>query len=127
LIITPVLQSETELGRGNCLAACVASILELSTDEVPNFRLAPDPWVALQTWLVDRGLVAVRVAAGPEAVYPMPKVHCILTGPSPRNPVGHAVVGIWDGERTIMVHDPHPDGTGLAGPPEWVTFFGKLI
>lgn len=122
----PVRQTETELGRGNCLAACVASLLELEIGEVPNFRLATDPWGGMQAWLGARGLFAVRCPADPERIYPTPRVHCILTGPSPRNPVAHAVIGEWAGVETRIVHDPHPDGTGLAGPAEWVIFLGQL-
>jgi hypothetical protein len=122
----PIRQTETVLGRGNCLAACIASLLDLSIEDVPNFRTAEDQWGALQAWLSDRGLCAIRVAAQPSLISSMPPQYCILTGPSPRNPVLHAVIGLWEGERTAMVHDPHPDGTGLAGPVEYVTFLGKL-
>jgi hypothetical protein len=122
--VRPVWQSETELGRGDCLAACVASILELPIEAVPNFRLMPDQWGALQDWLGGRGLFAVRVVAEPECVYPVPDVDCILVGDSPRNPVLHAVVGRASGREWAMTHDPHPDGTGIAGRPVWLTFFG---
>lgn len=81
----------------------------------------------MQEWLATRGLCAIRLIADHVGHGMIPMVHCILTGPSPRNPVLHAVVGLYDGLHIKMVHDPHPDGTGLAGPPEFVTFIGKLV
>jgi hypothetical protein len=118
----PVMQGETAPGRGNCLAACVASILECPLADVPNFALERDCWSALQTWLVRQGLMAIRLTM-PEASFPLPRTFCILTGDSPRRPVYHAVVGEWEQCAWRIVHDPHPQGGGLAGPPKWVTFF----
>lgn len=123
--MTPVVQTETELGRGNCLAACVASLLNLNISDVPNFRLFDDQWGKLQEWLGARGMVAIRFPASTEIVM-MPPTHCILTGNSPRNPVLHAVIGKWIYGDLEIVHDPHPDGTGLDGSPKWITFFANL-
>lgn len=121
----PVDQTETELGRGNCLAACVASILDLDISEVPNFRLSPDAWESMQEWLSLRGLCAVRVSLG-SIVRAKPGLSCIVTGNSPRNPVLHAVVGRWDGESAVIIHDPHPEKTGLIGDALFLTFFCKM-
>ena len=41
-------------------------------------------------------------------------IHVIASGPSPRAAVDHAVIWL-NGQ---VVHDPHPDKTGLAGPPD---------
>jgi hypothetical protein len=124
--MTPVVQTETAPGRGNCLAACFASLLDLPAEEVPNFILERDFWEAIQKWLAARGLFAVRFVAEPAYLYPVPRTHCILTGRSPRRDVGHAVVGLAEDRGWRVVHDPHPDGTGLRGEPEWVIFLGKL-
>ena len=141
ILLKPVDQTETDPGRGNCLTACLASIMDLGIDEVPYFRVYDDWWELLQEWLRGHGLFAIRVSACPDEVFPTPDVHCILTGLSPRNSVivtdpdptkpspivQHSVVGIWRGKDTCMVHDPHPDRTGLAGPVDFVTFLGKLV
>lgn len=120
----PVCQAETALGRGDCLRACVASLLELGADEVPNFRLADDQWGAMQDWLAGRGLTAIRVR--PDGLYPRLNAHCIVTGDSPRNStVLHAVVGKIEDDTIHVVHDPHPENTGLNGPPQWLTFLGN--
>jgi hypothetical protein len=122
----PVMQNETEPGRGDCVAACVASVLEIPLAEVPNFRLASAPWTALQEWLAGRNLFAIKVVADRMLFHPMPMTFCILTGRSPRRDIGHAVVGQQTECDWHVVHDPHPDRSGLKGEPEWVIFFGVL-
>src|SRR5260370_22421604 len=48
--------------EGNCFAACVASILEMSLVEVPNFCAVDNGWwAAFQAWLAERGLCAVDI------------------------------------------------------------------
>ncbi len=123
--MVPVLQTEFVRGRGNCVAACVASIFNLPLAEVPNFRLAEDQWVALQEWLGGQKLCAIRFPAEADCLWPVPNgVHCILTGNSPRHEgLSHAVVGFIKGREWHLVHDPHPKGGGLKGAPQWVTFF----
>ena len=122
----PVIQSELEPGRGNCMAACVASILELPITEVPNFRLATEPFQAMQEWLSLRGLCATRFPPDFDIVKSGEQIFCILTGKSPRRNVGHAVVGIAKENEFIMVHDPHPDGTGIDGDLQSVIFIKSL-
>lgn len=122
---------------GNCWAACVASILELPLSEVPDevddWEPGMDPrksWVPYQKrihqWLFDRGLVLIEVQAkhlnycGPLEIFK--STHCILSGPSPRNPeVQHAVVGLGN----TIAHDPHPSRDGLVGDGNewWYEFF----
>lgn len=100
---------------GNCMAACVASLLELDLDNVPNFAADPRDtwWQGFQEWLVDRGWVAVVL----DGDYPWPG-YSAASGKSPRGDYKHLV--IHRGGK--LVHDPHPAGTGLAGEPEdqWV-------
>jgi hypothetical protein len=108
------------------MAACLASILELPIAVVPNFRLDKDPWSSLQEWLGTIGMFAIRFVAKSEHVYPVPSVDCILTGRSPRRDVGHAVVGRMSDRGWTIIHDPHPDGTGLEGEPTWVILLGIL-
>ena len=60
---------------GNCLAACVASILELGIREVPNFILENEAWLSsLNSFLLPKGLYADYVSA---AVRDRPKDHWI--------------------------------------------------
>jgi len=120
----PVDQRIVERGRGDCLRACLASILELTPDQVPNFsdfaRYAEDESWAKPMWnfLRERGLEFY-------SVYPPLKPHgyCIAVGKSP-NIVGctHAVV--WRYDR--LVHDPNPSRKGLAGEPTNFLVLSKI-
>lgn len=97
---------------GNCLQAAVASLLDLPLDEVPHF--VGDDWASggerhwwteWRHWCGDRGLTV-------RSEEPRPGEYYLASGPSPRDPEnrGHVVV-YRDGE---LVHDPHPDGTGVV-------------
>lgn len=102
---------------GNCLSACVASILGLSIDEVPNFIALDDvheeQWAdRLDAWLASRGLRAVHVpvdaSTAAELRGVVPDALYVLCGRSVRD-FEHAVVA--SGE--CVVHDPHFSRTGL--------------
>jgi len=117
--------------HGNCFPACLATILGLPLEEVPNiysvcrdidhanytlaeflgkrgFHLAHYP-----TEVVLNGMKEGWFYAGDEHT----RVVVIVTGKSPRFEGQHAVVGVlnpnnvngWD-----LLHDPHPDGTGVT-------------
>lgn len=111
----PVDQTVFAPGKGNCFSACVASILEVGTDEVPFF-MVDAAWKDLfLDWCGERRLV-VDFSSGFPA--PLGEFY-IANGISPRGDTrGHSVV-MRDGH---VVHDPHPDRTGLAGKPwGWIT------
>ena len=113
----PVYQTTFGSPGGNCLSACVASLLELPIEEVPYFgddnQLPP-----LQAFLDAYGMTSMCMRWDP-AVW-MPQGYCILGGQA-RGVDGklwpHAVVGL-DGE---FVHNPHPAG-GTLEVIEDVTF-----
>lgn len=104
---------------GNCLSACVASILELPLKEVPLFHDLNEPYVPqvlrLTSWLRPLGL---RASEGSMPVIPiedlfeldayLPGDFYILCGLSPRRP--HVVVA----RGGFIVHDPHPSRAGLV-------------
>ena len=96
---------------GNCFAACIASLLELPLDALPNF-CALEGWrEATDRWLGDRGFFYLDVAPGPgfspETAFGRAGYH-IMSGPGPRG-LRHSVVG----RAGRMVHDPHPSGDGV--------------
>lgn len=105
----PVLQTRLTGPKANCFVACLASILELAIDQVPDFyNMGSDgkeAMTAVQMWLINRGLQLVALKA-PSHLLPM--AYLIAEGPSERGRK-HAVV--YFGE--MPVHDPHPDGSGL--------------
>lgn len=99
--------------EGNCFAACVASLLELPLDEVPNFCAIASNWFAeFNLWLRERGLYALALDLSNEW---RPEGLHILSGPSPRGAGGedelHSVVA----NGRDVVHDPHPSRAGLTG------------
>ncbi len=135
--------SEPGEGKGNCLVACVASILEFPIEAVPDWpRLAyrySNSEHHIQTWLSCYGLSMETIFSRSNQDTPIPiglqspaedgwfwrdgkrwyrdaePRHYIVSGASPRGHCMHACV--WAGGR--IVHDPHPDGTGLKSTTQW--------
>lgn len=111
----PVDQTTFGFNDGNCLSACVASILELPIAHVPSF--VGDDRRFLR-WLGERGLSATTYSP---ASY-VPPGYAIAAGPSAR--FGgrlHACVA-YDG---AVVHDPHPSRDGLPlGIAEYIVLHG---
>ena len=101
----PVEQTILAPPEGNCFAACVASILEVGIDDVPNYvdGLWFHRW---QNWLArQHGLVLFSQESNLLRP-PPPGRHVIVGVESPRFAGKmHAVVGL-DG---AIVWDPHPD------------------
>lgn len=112
---------------GDCFRACIASVVGRPLSEVPHFvRDFPNvegddtaQWfAATQRWLAQLGVMALfydnpraaRADARAEvSAYP----HILIDGISPRFPgVHHVVVG--DAITGEILHDPHPDRTGLT-------------
>lgn len=124
-----------EKQRGNCLTAVVASLLELPIEAVPNFvqdhvdRLGESEdvssewhwWTRLHRFIAEHGrrMHYLRDVESPDPVPadtatfpdPEPGEFYTVSGVSPRDPRIHHIVIYRDG---VMVHDPHPDRTGLA-------------
>ena len=95
----------TETTKGNCLQAAIASILELSLEEVPVFE--GDSWyLQLMHWLED--CYEIELARWDYEV--QFKGYYLVTGQSPRGNFKHIVVY----KNGKMIHDPHPDKTGLV-------------
>ena len=108
---------------GDCWRACIASILNLSSSEVPNFADCGDMSVMLEKtreWLKPRGLALFQTyCSGHWTVEKVlawfsaksPDAPFILCGASRRDPASdHAVVAMGGS----IAHDP--SGSGLSGP-----------
>ena len=126
---TQTLLAEREDGHtaaglpGNCLQAAVASLLDLEVDQVPHFALYVDWFAAMRRWARDTREgdftyfefpVPEQYATAWESVVAWGRehdAHLLLSGPSPRGPFWHVVVGNVDLE---VVHDPHPSRAGLV-------------
>lgn len=130
--LKPVDQTRFVPDKGNCFAACVASLLELNIDDVPNFVFLEPDWIkATQEWLAGRGLGMLALFTHEAGyfgnLYPLPAgLLCIIGGKSPRGDFGHAVVARAHAWKFDVIHDPHPSRAGLAGEPERVYFLIPL-
>lgn len=112
-------QTQTIFGseNGNCFAACVASILNLPVEEVPNF-CALENWVErTNDWLAPRGFFFLSVSIPEEEAVLLHLKRAgyhLIMGEAARGCL-HSVVGFAG--RTI--HDPHPSGGGLQRAIEY--------
>jgi hypothetical protein len=121
---------------GDCLRACIASVLELAPHDVPHFvQLGADAgdteedglhWFdEMRSFLATRRLDVLWVPVDQVDEY-LPwsvRDEVILNGPSPRGPFTHSVVGRPDG---TVLHDPHPSRDGLAGAVTSVAIISPL-
>lgn len=102
--------------RGNCLWAAVSSITGIPLERFKGFEYLKDgAWfpplwdILIEHDFIYQGMIRdlwsiLDYSAGVDGYY-------IVCGGSPRGcPSGHAVVY----NRGRMVHDPHPDGTGIT-------------
>jgi hypothetical protein len=107
----------TETTKGNCLAANIASILDIAT--VPNFAESRYWERDLNQWLADNHklyYLELPITEHNKWVVEQSEIHHLIHGPSPRGEFWHSVVG----KRGVMVHDPHPDKTGLKEEKTYV-------
>jgi hypothetical protein len=103
--------------RGNCIQAAVASLFEVELESVPNFITARDWFAALNEWLLPTGLAAIIMPI--EDMWVPSDVMYLLIGNSPRGDWTHIVIH----KNGRLVHDPHPDGVGIAEGPRWIVMF----
>jgi hypothetical protein len=104
------LASPEGISLGNCLAACLASMLEIPLWMVPPFEemyARPDWRERIDKWLA-RMFVVRRAFNSGHQVDQLPEYY-VAHGLSPRG-VQHAVIY----RRGFLVHDPHPSDTGIA-------------
>lgn len=124
-------QTIFEKGKGDCFKTCVAMVLDLPPEPIPNF-CAGDPvlWFAeFQKWLEQFHLTAVevRLDLGPVLARTAPGVPVILSGHSPNvEGVLHSVVGVAVDEGFEYLYDPNPSDQFLKGEPIYVIFFASL-
>ena len=123
----PVMQTIYDFEHGDCMRACIASIFELPIEKVTNFQEDGPEYFEekLKDWEKQYGLLSVDVACKTLEEYKALLKDCyvITNGESPRaaDPEKNRHAVVWfNGE---MVHDPHPDQTGIVGLPSYVTIF----
>jgi len=116
---------------GDCLRACIASILELPSSDVPHFYEDGNEKIfdeKVSGFLGELGLALLNLnyfdlSIYPHATHGKTGIYHILSGYTERGTY-HAVVGL-DGS---IVHDPHPSKAGLIGDKnEWqISFLVKI-
>ncbi len=130
----PVMQTTFGYGKGNCQPACVASILEINLEDVPDWR--DGAWMLkYEAWLGRHGYGLIHLFwsfDGENTNGEWPKelgIHgdgyYLASGLSPRagrdgnsDKMLHACV-YQGGE---LAHDPHPEGGGLLDVRSWEMF-----
>jgi len=131
-ITRPIPNAVRQTGPTNCFQACVATVLDIPIDDVPEAcDGAKWDWDAFQDWLALRGLQAIEIGFGNGGtIYPVRHpVLCIVTGQSPRECTTgrHAVVGELTGlEGFRLLHDPHPSDLWIDGEPTHAVFFVSI-
>jgi hypothetical protein len=117
--MTPTPQTAFGDGNGNCWAACLASMLDMPIEAVPNFcKESDDWWSVTQSWLRDHGYYAIEMILNGDGPWlmPLPEIGCIITGKSPRGDFLHCVVGRIKGDSIVYEFDPHPDQSNIESP-----------
>lgn len=119
--VTQTLLFETH-GKGNCLAAAIASLFEVEIADLPALhgKNSGEQYGQLNKFARSRGLIARREYPRNGGGTPIFRGYYIASGPGARG-VRHACVYL-DGE---LAHDPHPSGAGLLSVDE-ITIFIPL-
>lgn len=124
---------------GDCFRCCVASILELPAEAVPHWMAADwdkeedFTWYAnMQAWLAERDMAYFEMGPIPNEIHGPEwfkhiaaggfDAYHTLSGVSPRG-FRHTVVA----RNGTIVHDPHPDRSGLSGPGDDGWMYGFFI
>jgi len=113
----PVKQTLFGPKEGNCFAACIASLLELPLEAVPNFCLYDDWYHRVNKFLAPMGLCYIEMAIDSRGLYYSlidSNTYYVLCGKSPNYDCLHAVVA----QGTEIVHDPNPSNKGLLDRQE---------
>ncbi len=122
----PIQQRIVDQHRGDCMTACIASVLERSYESVPTWVAdaydagdATDAQAAMTAWLRERNMHLLSVSWDHLNDWrALCGAFCIATMPSQRFPGGsHAVIATWERvsleggsfyHQLVIVHDPSP-------------------
>lgn len=110
---------QTRVGKGgNCFQACVASILEMPLEAVPDFcNEYPEDWfLKLGDWLKPMGMSAIMIKYddGADLAEVLKDQFVLAGGTSAVRSIPHEV--IWMNGKVIW--DPAPERKGLKGRPD---------
>lgn len=118
----PIQQS----ANNDCIRACVASLLELPLESVPNFMdKGPEGyWGAIQEWLYPQGLYLLQIELNEHTRWNAVQhpALCVIFGEL-ESGTSHAVVGKFEVGEFIPLWDPLPESNGLIN----VTSVGVIL
>jgi len=116
----PVNQTISNSKNGDCVRACVASLLECNIEFIPNFMGNSNEGYAqaVKKWGDKLGIIVLDIATDNVDIFQ--GIHVMAFGKSPNfEDCQHAVI-YCDGE---LSHDPSPSKKGLLGDPLGYTVF----
>jgi len=127
----PVYQTNTTKGEGNCFSACLASLLEIPCDDVPNFfQQGVDYHTAVNHWLRAHGFNLLQLHGDAMDCFLFPWMvgcYAIASVPSQRfENTNHAVVIKWtknEGYQWEIVHDPKQGNEPYANDIEFKAIY----
>lgn len=145
----------TEEEDGNCWSTCIACLLNLRQDEIPELNIREAGWRHRTNKFINKfGYDLIEIQLKKETVVYFPDgLVGIACGDSPRQPhfkkdaefgdhLPHAVIGKFrqiredcevDGKPMVklineceMLHDPHPDNT-FINSLDWMCFLIPIV
>lgn len=139
--MTPVEQTVYTNGKGNCLTACVASILDISISDVPEFCSAKDWFNRLEDFCVSNGFfllywahtdsvpiiaIGVYLITLFELQDVTDELHAVIVKTKVKERIYDEVSGAdryeWEFE---IIHDPNYQGTPKLIRPVGYILIGK--
>ena len=124
----PIDQTRFGMPFGNCYEACLASLLELPLNDVPDLGAlktdkdisectlddSPPKWeMVLLEWLHSMGVSFYCLKYCKYVVSKLPENALIIVGGLNSNGVSHACIGEKRNEKIEVIHDPNPSRGGL--------------
>jgi hypothetical protein len=110
----PVYMSKYGLGQGDCLTACVASLLECEIADLPDFSAMDRKWLkGTREWLEANGYACIWIAKESLSSHLISDCYCI--GIFTTSTEDHAVVAEWRSDTSgeewtyelLAAHDPN--------------------
>lgn len=114
-----IYQTILDLNNGDCLRACLASLLEIELLDIPNFAEYGDDnfGASYRAWLHELGLRHISLTYTPDIWPTFKDIPVIIVGKSPRGDGYHAVIF----QNGVLFHDPYPGMSGLETLDEvWI-------